>query len=437
MTFGNKIHTINNSSLIRTNVSESKFLVHGQGVILFKCKYPELCVLYLHNEDKTHTITLQFTPINIFGIQTIHQKHNVLLSGIPSTGLTDKKGAHYWVSLDSQKQRLYAGIGEARIENILYYFQFTEEKSSKKFLESLTNITWSDSVKPFLILRDPITSSIPLKVASTDSLTLDQIDSYDEYIPHSYLSEVCQKLYSCVSGKQICLDTEDFPDFSKAIQHSIITPGLWCYETLKKKATEFDKEHPNDKETYLRITLGENSGESPGVPFVMEIWPSGHFSPVHNHGGANAIIRVLHGSINVKLYSFLCEDSDLAPFAESMFIKDEVTWITPNLNQVHQLSNTTDDVCVTIQCYMYDTNNSKHYDYFDFLDTEYKKEQFEPDSDMRFNDFKQLMRKEYYTECIENIKNNVRVSLCKNLRGKLQTIEELQEKLNSMRIKFK
>jgi len=103
----------------------------------------------------------------------------------------------------------------------------------------------------------------------------------------------------------------------------------------------------------LRITLGRNSGESPGIPYVMEIWPSNHYSPIHSHADSNAIIRVLHSSINVKLFPFLSEGENIDPFGEADFEKDDITWLSPELNQIHQLRNNTSDVCITIQCYMY------------------------------------------------------------------------------------
>jgi hypothetical protein len=147
----------------------------------------------------------------------------------------------------------------------------------------------------------------------------------------------------------------------------------------------------------LRITLGENNGESPGIPYVMEIWPSNHFSPIHSHANASAIIRVLHGSIHVRLYPFLCAEKDgVEPFGTSDFNKNEITWISPTLNQTHQLINKNEkQTCITIQCYMYEDENNKHYDYFDFLDEEGNKQQYEPDSDMDFISFKELMRKEW------------------------------------------
>jgi len=211
-----------------------------------------------------------------------------------------------------------------------------------------------------------------------------------------------QKLYDCIAGSNFILDTDDFPDFSKAIEQSILNPNGWCYRQLLKKANEFNSDiNLNEKpkvvlsnETYLRITLGQNNGESPGIPYVMEIWPIGHFSPIHNHAGAEAIIRVLHGNINVSLYPFLCNQD--IKFGEANFTKDDITWISPTLNQTHKLMNKdNNNVCITIQCYMYNNEDEVHYDYFDYLDSNNNIKQYEPDSDMDFVDFKNLMMKEW------------------------------------------
>ena len=44
---------------------------------------------------------------------------------------------------------------------------------------------------------------------------------------------------------------------------------------------------------------------------------------------------------------------------------------------------------------MYGKHNTKHYDYFDYIDDENKIKQYEPDSDMEFLEFKALMKKEW------------------------------------------
>jgi hypothetical protein len=202
-------------------------------------------------------------------------------------------------------------------------------------------------------------------------------------------------MFYCISGQNFKLDTDDFPDFSKAIEHSITSPDGWCKKKLQEKSTEFNKDKPNLEETYLRITLGQNNGESPGIPYVMEIWPPGHYSPIHNHAGAEAVIRVLYGDIHVLVFPFLSKDNVL-PFAEVDFTQGDLTWISPTLNQTHQLKNIhADRTCITIQCYMYDQEDSMHYDYFDYIDGNGTVQQYEPDSDMDFVDFKQLMKEEW------------------------------------------
>ena len=53
---------------------------------------------------------------------------------------------------------------------------------------------------------------------------------------------------------------------SDAIRYSIKTPGMTLYEKLKEKEEQF---------TYLRVTLGPDRRTAPGIPYVLEIWPSG------------------------------------------------------------------------------------------------------------------------------------------------------------------
>ncbi len=314
-----------------------------------------------------------------------------------TNGLDATPGAYYWFSLDAPNQRLLAGVGEPRQETAIYTYQLA--KTDRAWMETLAAVHITNPVtKPLQLLRDPITRQVPLHVKPTDALTMLDI-AKGTSLPAANLSTVAQKLYNCIRGAQFTLNTPDFPDFAEAIAYSILTPTCWCYETLKAKSTEFGPV-PNTKETYLRITLNENNGESPGIPYVMEIWPAGHYSPVHNHGGANAVIRVLSGAIRVKLFAFLGGPS----FGEATFQEGDVTWISPTLNQVHQLenpdqpaagTNTNKLPCITIQCYMYDAEDKAHYDYFDYLDQAGKIQQFDPNSDMDFVEFKDTIRTEW------------------------------------------
>lgn len=373
------------------SLEKVQLIVHGQGVLLFDAS--GVCSLTFCDASGVAGLKVQFTETNV--LVHLESSNEPLVDTNNTKGVVNQRGASYWFSLDSQNQRLYAGIGEARMETVMYTYEFANDsgrESRKKFLESLVSVT-VEGLQVTRLLRDPITKTVPLLVS--DDLSLEDI-ALGRYLPKSGLSLSAQQLHDCVAGKNFILNTPDFPEFTQAIEQSLKTPGKWCYERIKEKATEFNKDKPNEKETYLRITLGENNGESPGIPYVMEIWPVGHYSPIHNHGGASAIIRVLNGDIHVSLFPFLSGD-ELTPFAVADFKKDDITWISPSLNQVHQLKNleTNTDTCITIQCYMYGEDNTTHYDYFDYLDADGKTQQYEPDSDMGFVSFKDAMRKEW------------------------------------------
>jgi len=385
-----------------TQKKEINFIIHGQGVFIFEnTDNNQLCSFRILNSDKSDGYIVNFLKRGIL-IDRVGMDEP-LMDQNNTVGLTDMKGAYYWFSLDSQNQRIICGIGEPRMETKTYIYEFTftnnhDRKINKKFLESLVTINISnDSValKSMKLIRDPITSNIPFIIKDTHELTMDHIAN-NKYLPCANLSPSAKILYESISGKHFVLNDKDFPDFSKAIEHSIATEGCWCNTKLKEKANEFSKDKPNILETYLRITMNTNSGESPGCEYVMEIWAPGHYSPVHSHANSHAVIKVLNGSINVSLYPYL--NNNIEPFAIANFKKEDIIWISPDLNQTHKLKNLkkNSDTCITIQCYIYGENDTVHYDYFDFIDADGNIKHYEPDSDMDFVQFKKLMKQEWY-----------------------------------------
>ena len=373
--------------------------IAGQGVFVFEYIDKENPTEFtIMNHSTTDGIKVSFTHDHV----TVSRGNEIYEDVKNHSGLSPYTGAYYWFSLDSQNQRFFAGVGEARIETAIYSYQYSpktkeEHRSIKDFLESLTTVHYSSTIYMLRIIRDPITQIIPLIVKDIDQLTMSDIASAT-YMPIVNLPTICQKLYNCIAGEKFVLDTPDFPDFTQAIEYSIRTPGMWCYQKLLDKSREFNPDKPNPIETYLRITLGQNNGESPGIPYVMEIWPIGHYSPIHSHANGNAIIRVLNGEIHVSLFPFLCaEKESVPPFGSAVFKKGDITWITPTLNQTHQLKNleTNTYTCITIQCYMYNDTSNTHYDYFDYLDDNGEKQQYEPDSDMDFIEFKKKIKEEW------------------------------------------
>jgi len=243
-------------------------------------------------------------------------------------------------------------------------------------------------------------NNCPPLVKDSSEVTLFDLDR-GQYMFSSSLPSACRELYGNI--KDLILDYPENPimKLSDAIRYSIVTEGKTLYNKLKEKGDEFG---------YLRVTLGPDSRIGPGIPYVLEIWPSRHGSPVHNHGNACAIIKVLFGRITVGLFnqqiSPNSNNTNLEapePKAIKKFDAKEgdITWISPDWFQTHQLMNNTDDFCATIQCYRYSDEDNIHwpgFDYFaegsgqndkDHLDV------FYPDSDFTFLNMRSKVLAEY------------------------------------------
>lgn len=391
------------------------FLISGQGVYIFTLEKEK------ENKKETNIQAGKKVKINLLNkehkdglilevgsnfISLTQIKDLKVLKKIETTGIIPNTNAFYWFSLDSHNMIFRYGVGEARLETQTFEYKFDYSKDFvnkgdlktkndlRSFLQSISDIKVEakDVIKPLKVLRDPVVLDVPLCVKDTAELTMTDI-AENKYLPSANLSPVAKKLYDNIAGPNFVLNTPDFPEFAEAIEFSINNNNGWCYKKLREKSTEFGPKE-NLSQTYLRITLGANSGESPGVPYVMEIWPPGHYSPIHNHAGANAIIRVLHGEITVKLFRFL---EEYQGYAVKTFSKGDITWISPELNQIHQLKNldSNSDTCITIQCYMYDIEDETHYNYFDYLNDIDDIEHFDPDSDADFIEFKKIIKKEW------------------------------------------
>lgn len=126
-----------------------------------------------------------------------------------------------------------------------------------------------------------------------------------------------QRLYSYVAGSDIELMSDDIA----AINHCLDTEGCALHEKLINKSM-ISYGIPNSNMTYLRITIGCDIGDSPGVPFVLELWPKYHYSPIHTHGDAVAVIKILHGNLTSNYYNPLPRDRG-------------ENWLPEPINQVH------------------------------------------------------------------------------------------------------
>ncbi|CAF3532632.1 unnamed protein product [Rotaria sp. Silwood1] len=311
----------------------------------------------------------------------------------------------YWLSLDYTTLLVKYGQGEVRHRCTLLQSSLSEvERNTVRQIQFahvsfngsrlLADYNWYEYKVKLKIGQYPVVLDPPLLVVEPDKAGLD-VFLNNSAILLTRLEEPCRLLYYDTFGWKFQDDT--FPYLFEAIERSIRHESGWCYKKLKEKSTRFGKSNP--RATYLRVTVGMNRGTSPGVPYVLEIWPPGHYSPIHSHADTYGIIRVLYGEINVKLYRTL-NVKRKKPFHEMTLYKDQVTWLSPGLNQIHKLENQSpNQTCITIQAYEYRNIEVHHYEYFDYINNDgFSINKFEPVSDMDYVEFRKIMITEWNNE---------------------------------------
>lgn len=299
----------------------------------------------------------------------------------------------YWLSLDSNNQRIRYGKGEMLHALMLYEYGL-KDQAVLSIAKSLQHIQVTGAtVEQLRILEIPINLDPAPHIVNSDAITLEILAGNTATVIAD-LPTACQKLYANVAGTGVNLCPEDFPEFAQAIQYSIITPGALCNKRLSEKDPIFG---------YLRVTIDPNLGDSPGQPYVLELWPAQNGSPIHDHGEACAVIKVLHGQIKISLFSTLSPEIT-QPWGSLIATKGDVTFLTPDYYQIHQLFNPTaagGEFCATIQCYRYPDDNTQHYEYFDYIDGN-SIQQFTPDSDWDYLTFKTLIKAEWESAKVTN-----------------------------------
>ena len=235
-------------------------------------------------------------------------------------------------------------------------------------------------------------------IMDSSKANLFMLDSND-YTFSSSLPPACKELYSTVTAQDVDIDfskpfSRDKYPLSNAIRHSIVTKGALLYEKLAAISGKYG----SPKKTFLKVTMEQNHGNSLFYPYVMEIWPAKHGSPIHNHGNSYAIIRVIHGGLTVRFFNKHADSIKDEPLCSIDVKKGDCTWISPNWYQTHKLWNHSEDFCATLQCYQYGENDHTHWPYFDYVantnGTDMIKEA-RGTSDFTFQTFHKLVMKEY------------------------------------------
>ncbi|CAL8469514.1 g9055 [Coccomyxa elongata] len=359
--------------------------------------------------DSAHMVTGCKAGVQVMPASDISAK-----AATPS-GYQAERWLSYWVSFDPDSGILKYGIGHHMEETTLITYSLPASMSClfrttpklvclhgytagpverRSIFEAKLCTLDGRQAATVEFARCPLIANPPPLVLDSSRLTLLDLGRR-AYLPSSDLPPACQVLYQHLS--QPCIDLDWSPEGGScrlvdAIRHSLHTPGALLHTRCQEKAAQCALGVPA-KQSYLRVSVGVPSGSSPGIPYVLEIWPSGHFSPVHNHGNAFGIVRILHGSITARTFNkhLTCE----GPLQEAVLNKGDITWFSPNWYQTHQLENHTGDFCCTVQGFQYADDDDLHWPYMQFKGPSGRLLDFLPVSDFSFNDMREALLAEY------------------------------------------
>ena len=143
------------------------------------------------------------------------------------------------------------------------------------------------------VRKEPLVVNPSPLVMPAALVTMSLIDR-NQFLFSSELPLPCKMLYDTIIDCEPLRDKPNLIDairwdkfsvsqykFFTHIRHSIVNEGFTLNKILKNKS-------------YLRVPAGPSFGQSPGVPYVLEFWPTNSKSPIHNHGNVCGIVKVIN-----------------------------------------------------------------------------------------------------------------------------------------------
>ena len=306
----------------------------------------------------------------------------------------DSSESVIWISFSnldrqiSENNFIKFGYGETLETNIIAHYTFDHKEGFKSI--SIDNIAIDSKVEVVesICLNDPFVKDFePLIFPDKESVPIKELNkNYKTKEDHPEFLQLYEKINKVYITKIV----------SDAIEYSIETQGC----ALNKKLIEKSGGFGDSKTTYIRVPLGPNFGNQPGQPYVLEIWPKGHYSPIHNHGNAVALIKLLCGKLKTEWFNPLAEENSKNPkVIKTGFINaGNIAWMTPFNYQTHKLTNEGNSVAISIQAYAHtDSNTGKVYsETFNYIKSgDPELHHFYPNEDFSYDNLERIVLEEY------------------------------------------
>ncbi|KND93086.1 Cysteine dioxygenase [Tolypocladium ophioglossoides CBS 100239] len=101
---------------------------------------------------------------------------------------------------------------------------------------------------------------------------------------------------------------------------------------------------------YTRNLVDEGNGKS---NLLVLVWSPGKGSPIHDHGNAHCLMKILRGNLTETRYAFPEDDELEGPMtviSEKTYKEDAVTYMADELG-LHRVSNRGSDFAVSLHLY--------------------------------------------------------------------------------------
>ncbi|TGJ86529.1 hypothetical protein E0Z10_g2258 [Xylaria hypoxylon] len=106
---------------------------------------------------------------------------------------------------------------------------------------------------------------------------------------------------------------------------------------------------PDNKMAYTRNLVDEGNGKA---NLLVLVWTPGKASPIHDHGNAHCLMKILRGSITETRYGFPDGDKEkpMEIVSERVLKDNAVAYMADGLG-LHRMSNRSSDFVVSLHLY--------------------------------------------------------------------------------------
>ncbi|KAL2164716.1 hypothetical protein VTH06DRAFT_11 [Thermothelomyces fergusii] len=158
------------------------------------------------------------------------------------------------------------------------------------------------------------------------------------------------------------VDTNRFDDLVLALKEALgPSSGLTSDDVDVGHLTRLMREYDSDPREWSRFAMGdENLGYTRNLVdegngksnLLVLVWTPGKGSPIHDHGNAHCLMKILRGNLTETRYEFPegDEEKPMRVISERIHRENEVAYMADELG-VHRVTNQGSDFAVSLHLY--------------------------------------------------------------------------------------